>query len=66
MTIQSINAYTPSRGADPKLDRKWATKVELYTGVVALEKHLTEQIQELRDEISLLKEKLNNESSNNN
>ena len=33
MTIQSINAYTPSKGADPKLDRKWATKEELH-GVV--------------------------------
>ncbi len=44
MTIQSINAYTPSRGADPKLDRKWATKEELH-GVVG--------------EIELLKEELN-------
>ena len=26
MTIQSINAYTPSRPSDPSLDRVWATK----------------------------------------
>ena len=36
MTIQSINAYTPSRGADPRLDRTWATKAE----VEKLENHI--------------------------
>ena len=44
MTIQSINAYTPSRGADPKLDRTWATKEELHRVI---------------GEIELLKEELN-------
>ena len=29
MTIQSINAYTPSRPSDPSLDRVWATKKQV-------------------------------------
>ena len=33
MTIQSINAYTPSRPADPRLDRTWATKKEVQGSV---------------------------------
>ena len=29
MTIQSINAYTPSRPSDPSLDRVWATRKQV-------------------------------------
>ena len=43
MTIQSINAYTPSRGADPRLDRTWATKAEV--------EKLENQIVNLRERI---------------
>ena len=58
MTIQSINAYTPSKGADPKLDRKWATKVELVTGVGALHKDTFEKFEIVRMEIENLKEEI--------
>ena len=51
MTIQSINAYTPSKGADPKLDRTWATKEELH-GVVG-------EIELLKDELNHIKIVLN-------
>ena len=44
MTIQSINAYTPSRGADPRLDRTWATKAEV--------EKLENQIVNLRERIA--------------
>ena len=40
MTIQSINAYTPSRGADPSLSRTWATKEQF--------EDLQKQVDELR------------------
>ena len=46
MTIQSINAYTPSRGADPRLDRTWATKAEV--------EKLENQIVNLRERIAEL------------
>ena len=61
MTIQSINAYTPSRPADPRLDRTWATKKEVQ--------HLQEQIDKLNEHMNFLlnsKELLDNENSNNN
>ena len=29
MTIQSINAYTPQRGASSSLNRTWATKEQI-------------------------------------
>ena len=60
MTIQSINAYTPSRGANPKLNRKWATKVELVTGVSALHKDTFEKFEIVRMEIENLKEEIEN------
>ena len=60
MTIQSINAYTPSKGADPKLDRTWATKVELVTGVGALHKDTFEKFEIVRMEIENLKEEIEN------
>ena len=44
MTIQSINAYTPSRGADPRLDRTRATKAEV--------EKLENQIVNLRERIA--------------
>ena len=46
MTIASINAYTPSRGADPRLDRTWATKAEV--------EKLENQIVNLRERIAEL------------
>ena len=58
MTIQSINAYTPSKGADPKLDRTWATKVELVTGVGALHKDTFEKFEIVRMEIENIKEEM--------
>jgi len=47
MTIQSINAYTPQRGANPSLDRTWATKSEVAV--------LQEQIDNLEESIRSLK-----------
>ena len=61
MTIQSINAYTPSRGANPSLDRTWATKKEVQ--------QLQEQIDKLNEHMNFLlnsKEMLDNENSDNN
>ena len=61
MTIQSINAYTPSRGANPSLDRTWATKKEVQ--------QLQEQIDKLNKHMNFLlnsKEMLDNENSDNN
>ena len=46
MTIASINAYTPSRGSDPRLDRTWATKAEV--------EKLENQIVNLRERIAEL------------
>ena len=43
MTIQSINAYTPSRPSDPSLDRVWATKDNLAS--------LEEENEELRSKV---------------
>ncbi len=43
MTISSINVYTPSKGASPKLSRKWATKEEvqsLQERIDTLEEHM--------------------------
>ena len=51
MTIQSINAYTPARAADPKLDRTWATKEELH--------RVIGEIELLKDEINQIKIVLN-------
>ncbi len=43
MTISSINAYTPSRPADPRLDRTWATK---------------EEVEKLQKQIDILSERI--------
>ena len=52
MTIQSINAYTPSRPAAPRLDRTWATKKEVQ--------QLQEQIDELKEIIKGINEDRDN------
>ena len=44
---------------DFKLDDNWATKLEVYTGVVALEKQVNEQIQDLRNDLNQIKIVLN-------
>ena len=44
---------------DSKLDGNWATKLEVYTGVVALEKQVNEQIQDLRNDLNQIKIVLN-------
>ena len=44
---------------DSKLDDNWATKLEVYTGVVALEKQVNEQIQDLRNDLNQIKIVLN-------
>ena len=41
------------------LDGNWATKLEVYTGVVALEKQVNEQIQDLRNDLNQIKIVLN-------
>ena len=40
-------------------DNNWATKLELYTGVVALEKQVNEQIQDLKEDLNQIKVVLN-------
>ena len=50
MTIQSINAYTPSRPSDPSLDRVWATKDKLAS--------LQEENDELRNKVEDLESDL--------
>lgn len=50
MTIQSINAYTPSRPSDPSLDRVWATKDNLAS--------LQEENEELRNKVEDLESDL--------
>jgi len=40
-------------------DNNWATKLEVYTGVVALEKQVNEQIQDLRNDLNQIKIVLN-------
>ena len=40
---------------DSNLDGNWATKLEVYTGVVALEKQVNEQIQDLRNDLNQIK-----------
>ena len=45
MTIQSINAYTPSRPSDPSLNRVWATK---------------EQVDNLQNQLDELKKAIEN------
>ena len=47
MTIQSINAYTPSRPSDPSLDRVWATKKQVDN----LQKQLDELKKAVEDNI---------------
>ena len=44
---------------DSKLDDNWATELEVYTGVVALEKQVNEQIQDLRNDLNQIKIVLN-------
>ena len=44
---------------DSKLDDNWATKLELYTGVVALEKQVNEQMQDLKEDLNQIKVVLN-------
>ena len=44
---------------DSNLDGNWATKLEVYTGVVALEKQVNEQIQDLRNDLNQIKIVLN-------
>jgi len=44
---------------DSKTDDNWATKLEVYTGVVALEKQVNEQIQDLRNDLNQIKIVLN-------
>ena len=44
---------------DSKLDDNWATKLEVYTGVVSLEKQVNEQIQDLRNDLNQIKIVLN-------
>ena len=51
MTIQSINAYTPSKGVDPKLDRTWATKEEV--------RMTTADFESLKEELNKMKIVLN-------
>tara|TARA_Y100000593_G_scaffold58430_1_gene108568 strand:+ start:5200 stop:5391 length:192 start_codon:yes stop_codon:yes gene_type:complete len=51
MTIQSINAYTPSKGADPKLDRTWATKEEV--------RMTNAEIESLKEDLNKMKIVLN-------
>ena len=36
-------------------DNNWATKLELYTGVVALEKQVNEQMQDLKEDLNQIK-----------
>ncbi len=43
MTISSINVYTPSCPADPRLDRTWATK---------------EEVEKLQKQIDILSERI--------
>ena len=50
MTIQSINAYTPSSPSDPSLDRVWATKDNLAS--------LQEENEELRNKVEDLESDL--------
>ena len=40
-------------------DNNWATKLELYTGVVALEKQVNEQMQDLKEDLNQIKVVLN-------
>ena len=40
-------------------DNNWATKLELYTGVVALEKQVNEQMQDLKEDLNQIKIVLN-------
>jgi len=40
-------------------DNNWATKLELYTGVVALEKQVNEQMQDLKKDLNQIKVVLN-------
>ena len=48
MTIQSINAYTPSRPSDPSLDRVWATKDNLTS--------LEEENEELKERLGIVEQ----------
>ena len=53
MTIASINAYTPSKGGDPTLSRKWSTKAEvekIENQIV----NLSERIAELEKDFTYL------------
>ena len=47
MTIQSINAYTPSRPSDPSLDRVWATRKQ----VDDLQRHLHQLRKEVQEKV---------------
>lgn len=49
MTIQSINAYTPSRPSDPSLDRVWATKKQVDN----LQKQLDELKKAVEDNVKV-------------
>ena len=40
-------------------DNNWVTKLELYTGVVALEKQVNEQMQDLKEDLNQIKVVLN-------
>ena len=40
-------------------DNNWATKLELYTGVVTLEKQVNEQMQDLKKDLNQIKVVLN-------
>lgn len=44
MTIQSINAYNTDRPLDPRIDRTWATKVE----IAEMQEQLQQQIDQLK------------------
>ena len=41
------------------VDNNWATKLDLYTGVVALEKQVNEQMQDLKEDLNQIKVVLN-------
>ena len=55
MTIQSINAYTPSRPSDPSLDRVWATKDNL-SSLEEENVELRSKVEDLESDLEELKE----------
>ena len=55
MTIQSINAYTPSRPSDPSLDRVWATKDNLAS-LQQENEELRNKVEDLESDLEELKE----------